>query len=39
MGLLERLQQEKDEEIKKGKLSGSPQKKEEHKGDPNHELK
>ncbi|MBP7174772.1 MAG: CpaF family protein [Thermoclostridium sp.] len=39
MGLLERLQQEKEEEVKKGKVSGSPQKKEEHKGDPNQELK
>ena len=39
MGLLERLQQEKEEESRKGKPSGTGQKKEEHRVDPNRELK
>lgn len=39
MGLLERLQQEKDEETRKGKAPGSAPKKEEPKEDPYRELK
>ncbi len=39
MGLLERLQQEKEEETKKGKPPGSSPKKEEPKEDPYRELK